>query len=216
MGLRHGRREAVVAAAARQLTVNTDGYTRTAVVLHWLIAACVLAQITLGLWMIGIPKSPPGMRAWWFNLHKSIGITLGVLILLRLAWRLANRPPALPDAMPRWQRLAARANHALLYVCMIAMPLSGYLGSSFTRYPILYFGMRLPHWGWDAPVLKELMSRIHVVTVTIFITLIALHAAAALKHLLVDRDRVFQRMWSWRRPSQEPSPQGMARGVAAR
>ena len=170
-------------------------YTRTAIILHWLIAACVLVQVTLGLWMIGIPKSPPGMRAWWFNLHKSIGITLGMLILVRVLWRLAHRVPPLPLTMPRWERVAAKANHLLLYVCMIIMPLTGYLGSSFTKYPILYFGMRLPHWGWEAPELKELCSQIHYATVVVFITLIAVHTAAALKHWLIDRDDVFRRMW---------------------
>ena len=57
------------------------------------VAVAVFAQITLGLWMIGIPKSPPGIRVYWFNVHKSVGITLGVLILVRLLWRLAHRAP---------------------------------------------------------------------------------------------------------------------------
>jgi cytochrome b561 len=78
---------------------------------------------------------------------------------------------------------------------MIVMPVSGYLGSSFTKYPIVYWGMRLPHWGWDAPALKALCSQVHFVTVIIFITLIAIHVGAALKHLIIDRDGVFQRMW---------------------
>lgn len=74
-------------------------------------------------------------------------------------------------------------------------PLSGYLGSSFTKYPVKYFGLTLPKWGWDAPALKELLSAIHYATVWLFMVLIALHAAAALKHLLLDRDGVFERMW---------------------
>lgn len=174
-------------------------YTRTAIVLHWLIAACVFCQITLGLWMIGIPKSPPGIRAWWFNVHKSIGITLFVLILVRVLWRLAHRAPPLPLTVPQWQRIAAKTSHMLLYICMIVMPVSGYLGSSFTKYPILYFGMRLPHWGWDAPALKELCSQVHLATVIVFITLIAIHITAALKHRLIDRDGVFERMFAWPR-----------------
>lgn len=75
------------------------------------------------------------------------------------------------------------------------MPLTGYLGSSFTNYPILYFGRPLPHWGWDAPVLKEICSEVHFAIVICFITLIAIHVAAAVKHLLINRDGVFQRMW---------------------
>jgi len=175
--------------------MQTSVYTRTAVVLHWLIGVAVLAQITLGLWMITIPKVPIGVRAGWFNVHKSIGITLAVLILVRILWRLTHRAPPLPATVPAWQRVAAKTSHVLLYVCMIVMPLSGYLGSSFTRYPIVYWGVRLPHWGWEAPALKELCSQVHFVTVIVFITLIVIHVAAALKHLLVNRDGVFQRMW---------------------
>ena len=175
--------------------MQSETYTRTARVLHWLIAVFVFVQISLGVWMIGIPKAPPGIRAYWFNVHKSIGITLGVFILVRLLWRLTHRAPPLPPSVPPWQRIAAKTSHVLLYACMVVMPLSGYLGSSFTQYPIKYFGYTLPHWGWDAPALKELCSQVHLVTVTIFITLIAIHIAAALKHLLINRDGVFQRMW---------------------
>lgn len=177
-----------------------NGYDRVAIVLHWTIAAGVLAQMTLGWWMIGIPKSPPGARAWWFNVHKSIGITLGVLVLVRLCWRLMHRPPGLPESLPAWQRVVAAFNHALLYVCMIVMPVTGYLGSSFTKYPIKYWGYTLPHWGWEAPALKELTSQIHYATVIVFMALIALHVAAALKHAVYGRDGVFERMWGWPEP----------------
>jgi cytochrome b561 len=78
---------------------------------------------------------------------------------------------------------------------MIVMPVSGYLGSSFTKYPILYFGMKLPQWGWDSPVLKDLCSQVHLTAAVILIALIAIHIAAAIKHWLIDRDGVVQRMW---------------------
>ena len=170
-------------------------YTTTAIVLHWLIAAAVFAQVTLGVWMIGIPKAPPGVRAYWFNVHKSIGLTIGLLVLARILWRLAHRPPALPDSIARWQRIAAQASHYGLYACLLVLPVSGYLGSSFTKYPIRYFGYTLPHWGWDAPALKEILSQVHFAAVCVFIVLIVLHVSAALKHRFVDRDGVFERMW---------------------
>jgi len=181
--------------SAPQPAMHQPRYTRTAIVLHWLIAVAVFAQVSLGLWMIGIPKAPPGIRAYWFNVHKSIGITIGLLVIVRLLWRLRHRPPALPDTVPRWQRIAAKVSHYGLYVCMIVLPLSGYLGSSFTKYPIKYFGYALPHWGWEAPALKELMSQVHLVTACIFILLIVLHVSAALKHRFVSRDGVFERMF---------------------
>ena len=89
-------------------------------------------------------------------------------------------------------------SHFGLYACMIIMPASGYLGSSFTKYPIKYFGFTLPHWGWDAPAYKEICSQVHYITVIVFMTLIALHIAAAVKHMLA-KDGVIQRM-GFRRP----------------
>lgn len=169
-------------------------YDRVAMALHWIIAVGVIAQIALGAWMIDIPKQPPGVRAYWFNLHKSIGMTLGVLIVMRLYWRLTHLPPPLPSSMRRWQARAAGASHMLLYACMLTLPIAGYLGSVFSGYPIKYFGSTLPSWGWKDEALKELFSTVHFIAALTFAVLIAVHVLAALKHLLVDRDGVFQRM----------------------
>jgi cytochrome b561 len=178
-------------------TTTAETYSRTAIVLHWLIALLVLGQLALGWWMIDIPKQPVGVRAWWFNIHKSIGMTIGVLVIVRVAWRLTHPAPPLPETLPLWQRTAAKVSHFGLYACLLIMPVTGYLGSNFTKYPIKYFGYAVPHWGWDAPALKELTSQIHFATVIVFMLLIALHLTAAFKHLLISRDRVFQRMWCW-------------------
>lgn len=170
-------------------------YTRTAIALHWILAALVLGQLALGWWMIGLPERPPGLQAGWFNLHKSMGLTIALLMLARLWWRARHPAPPLPQSIPRWQALAARVNHRLLYACLLLLPLSGYLGSSFSGYPIKYFGITLPSWGWASPALKEFFSTLHFATVLLLMALIALHVAAALKHLLVNRDGVFARMW---------------------
>ena len=170
-------------------------YHPLSIALHWLIVLLVLAQLSLGWWMIDIPKSPPGVRAWWFNLHKSIGLTIGVLMLLRLGWRLRHGAPPLPDSMPSWQRTAAGVSHFLLYACLILQALWGYLGSTFTKYPIKYFGVTLPHWGWDSPSLKDLFSALHLGTAWLLMAVLVVHFGAALKHLLIDRDGVFYRMW---------------------
>jgi cytochrome b561 len=170
-------------------------YTRVAVALHWLIAALVLTQLALGWTMIDIPKEPVGVRAYWFNLHKSIGITIALLVLFRIAWRWRHPAPPLPPDVPGWQRRAAAANHALLYICLIGMPLAGFLGSTFSGYPIKYFGITLPQWGFKSDELKSFFSAVHLTLAWVFMTVIALHASAAVKHLLVDRDGVFWRMW---------------------
>ena len=176
-------------------TAEPGRYGTVAIALHWLLALLVIGQLALGWWMLNLPKTPPGLRAGWFNVHKSIGLTIALLILVRLAWRLRHPAPPLPASMPRWQARAALASHFLLYTCLVVQPLAGYLGSSFTKYPIKYFGVTLPHWGWDSPVLKDLFSMIHFGSAIVFMVLISAHVAAALKHLLVDRDGVFQRMW---------------------
>jgi len=86
-----------------------------------------------------------GLRAGWFNLHKSAGLTIAAVGLVRLAWRFTHRV-AVPGFLPRWQQRAAQANHALLYVLMLLVPLTGYLGSAFSGYPVRYFGLALPAW----------------------------------------------------------------------
>ena len=164
-------------------------------VLHWLVALAAAGQVWLGWWMLSLPKAPPGLRADWFNVHKSIGLTIGLVMLLRIIVRLREPRLPYPASMPGWQQTAAHASHGLLYVLLLALPLTGYLGSSFTRYPIKYFGYALPHWGWEAPALKELMSLIHLSCVWALMALVTLHVAAALKHLLVERDGMFQRIW---------------------
>ena len=146
---------------------------------HWLSALLMLAQLALGWWMGTVPKSPPGLRAGWFNLHKSLGLTILLLVVLWLACRRWNRPP---DAGPRWQQVAAMLNHALVFGCMLVIALSGYLGSSFTRYPVLFFGWALPAWGGDWPAGKEAMSQLHAAAVWLLVALLVVHIAAALRH----------------------------------
>ena len=171
----------------------SDRYTRTAIALHWLIAFAAIAQFAFGWWMQDISKQPPGPRADAFNLHKSVGLTLLALMTLRLVWRWRNPPPPLP-AMPAWQARLAHLNHVLLYAALFAMPLAGYLGSVFSGYPVKYFGMTLPAWGWKDAALKDLCSAIHLVTSWVLASAVALHMAAALKHAFVDRDGLLARM----------------------
>jgi cytochrome b561 len=167
-------------------------YSRAAIAVHWLLALALFAQLALGWWMLDLPKSPPGLRAGWFNLHKSIGLTIALVVLVRVVWRATHRVPA-DDELPAWQRNAARLNHAALYACMLVIPLSGYLGSTFTKYPVRYFGVVLPDWNRDWPAAKQLMSSIHLGAVWLLMALIAVHVAAALWHWL-RRDTVCARM----------------------
>lgn len=168
-------------------------YNTPAVALHWLLAVALVYELALGWWMTELPKTPPGLRADWFNWHKSVGMALGLLVVLRGLWRLKSGAPLWPLGQPVWQRSLARINHGLLYGCMVVMPVSGFLGSSFSPYPIRFFGWVLPRL-WDAsPPLKALMGTLHFGAGRLFMLAIALHLLAALWHAL-HRDGMVSRI----------------------
>ena len=174
--------------------MQTQRYDRVAVMLHWLIAIAILAQIAFGFALDDLaPRNTPA-RAATINLHKSVGIVIGIFILARLAWRLRHRPPVFPASMPAWQHSAARAGHVALYVCMLVQPLSGYIGSNFSKHGVKFFGTPLPPWGPDLPGVYALFNGIHIACAWVFTLLIAGHVLIAIKHAL-DRDGVFARMW---------------------
>ena len=180
------------------LPVDIQGrYGRVAAALHWLIGAALLVQIGFGFLLDEIaPRNTP-MRGAVINLHKSIGITLGVLIVLRLLWRLRHRPPDWPAAMAPWQRRAARLGHGALYACMLLMPTSGYIASNFSKYGVKFFGTAVPPWGPDLPAVYAVFNGLHVATAFVFTALIIGHVSVACKHALIDRDTVFSRIWPW-------------------
>jgi cytochrome b561 len=168
-------------------------YQRTAVVLHWIVALLIMALIVTGWYMIGIPKNTPE-REFFFNLHKSLGIVTAIFIVALIVWRIRHEAPPLPSAMPRWEKMAAILNHRLFYVFMVLVTLTGYLTSSFSRYGPKLFGIPLPHWGWEDVAMRGNFAAAHRAIALVFAVLIAIHIAAALKHLIVDKDSVFQRM----------------------
>ena len=168
-------------------------YTRTAIALHWLIAALVILQFAWGWWMQEIPKQPVGPRVDAFNLHKSVGMTILALMVVRILWRIGHRPPPLPS-MPSWQAQAAHLTHIALYALLVVHPLSGYLGSEFSGFPVKYFGTTLPSWAGKNVALKEFLSGVHLATSWMIAALVGLHVCGALKHALVDRDGLLARM----------------------
>jgi cytochrome b561 len=158
-----------------------------------MIAILVIGQFAWGWWMQEIPKQPAGPRVDAFNLHKSIGMMILLLMALRLIWRAAHPPPPLPR-MPSWQAATARGTHVLLYVALLAQPLIGYLGSEVSGYPVRFFGMTLPGWAGKHVALKEILSTVHLANGWLIATLVLAHVAGALKHALVDRDGLLARM----------------------
>lgn len=174
------------------MTTHTR-YAAVPLALHWLMAVALIAQLALGFWMVDLPKTPPGLRAGWFNVHKSIGILLGLFVLLRLAARWRWAAPPHPASLPRWQHHLAGLTHAVLYVAMIVLPLSGLLGSGFTPYPVKFFGLALPRWTEPWPAAKEFCSELHEAAAWAMVAALALHVAGAAWHLL-RRDGIGRRM----------------------
>jgi cytochrome b561 len=188
-----------LAAAPDRAQAAPARYSRVAVVLHWLVAALVLVQFAWGWTMQEIPKSPPGLRADAFNVHKSIGLCLLALMLVRMGWRIAHRPPPLP-AMPVWQSRLARLTHAGLYVVLFVMPLAGYLGSVWSGYPVKFFGVTLPAWSAKDDVLKNMMSDLHFAASFVLLALFALHVAGALWHAFRGDDIMARMLFGPRAP----------------
>jgi cytochrome b561 len=188
------------------------GYTTAAIWLHWTIAALLLAQLALG-WIMNevLPDHTPN-QALAESIHISLGLTILILVLARIAIRLTHRPPPLPADMPRWERVLSGAVHFMFYVLMLVMPLSGWALVSLGNHPISFWGLTWPHLpgvnaitGNPAPkATRQALKHFHVyILVWIFVVNWALHVAGALKHQFDGRP-VLWRM-TWLRPPAPPT-----------
>jgi cytochrome b561 len=178
--------------ATPRASASVPRYTGAQIFLHWLIAIAIIAMLCIGLYMVALPKGL-AFKSSLINFHKSLGMTVFLLVLIRIGVRVvAGRPPLPP--MRAWQRAAASMTQVLLYVAMVGMPLTGYLGSSFNKFGTRFWGVALPMWGWDDAGMRRLFFGIHTVCAWILIALIVLHVAGALKHQLIDRDGLMSRM----------------------
>lgn len=175
-------------------TVNSrPSYAPLYVLLHWTLAVLIIGMVALGWYMTAIEDDPGS--GWFFNLHKSIGLVIAGLVLLRLVWRLGHPPAPLSASVPPWQVSASRATHWLLYAAMIAMPTFGIIGALLSKKGIVFFGAALPRVFEANHDLAENFFNAHSFTSWILIALISVHVLAGLKHLVIDKDGVFQRMW---------------------
>lgn len=189
-------------------------YTRTAVILHWLIALGIIFMFALGWFMSELPREGEkssaydlfnlGIYTWqlaeevtprtfYFNLHKSIGVTLLALIAFRVFWRLTHQPPALLDSLKEWERALAERAHKILYVLMVAMPVSGLIMALGSKYGVKWFGIKiLP--GFDNEALRDIFLSVHTWVGIAMALLILLHIAGALKHKFINKDGTMKRM----------------------
>lgn len=168
-------------------------YTAVARLLHWTTAVLVLATIPVGFVLLSLP--PGRVQDTLFDLHRSVGVLLFVLVVVRLAWRLGHPPPPLPDDLPAWQRVASASVHGLLYVLLLVQPVIGWWGTSAFGAPIRVF------WLFELPPLVAKDERLagqvlgwHGMVGIALAAAIAIHVAAALFHHFVRRDEVLRRM----------------------
>jgi cytochrome b561 len=174
-------------------------YTATAIALHWAMAVLIVAAFAIGLYAVALAVSPLKLKL--FSWHKWVGVTIFLLLVARLAWRLRHPAPALPASMPGWERAAANVSHALLYVLMLAVPLTGWLTSSAAGFPVVYFGvLPLPDLVGKDKALYEALKLVHYTLNKTLLVLVLVHVAAALKHHFLDRDTILTRMLPRLRP----------------
>ena len=176
-------------------------YTVVAIVLHWTMALGIAALATMGLVMVHL-KLDPMRQFQLYQLHKSIGITILLAAALRLGWRLAFRPPPLPDSMPPIERTAAAGSHLFLYLFLFALPFTGWalVSSSVFNIPTVLYGVVpwpdlpiLPTLDNKAPV-EAVLKHVHAYAAYALIGLVCIHAAAALRHHFIIKDDVLWRM----------------------
>lgn len=178
-------------------------YTKTAMILHWLIALLIAINVAL-IWSVGF--LPDDTIRPVIDTHKSTGITVLGLVLLRILWRFANPPPPLPDVYPQWEKKTSHVAHIALYALILALPLSGWLHDSAwkaaAQFPMQLFYMipwpRISFIADMAPAAKEqfhaISGAVHVWLSYLLYALFVLHVGAALKHQWIDKKPELERM----------------------
>lgn len=189
-------------------------YTKTAIVLHWLIAIFIALMFVLGWYMAELPKEAPkqmaydlfdlGVYTWqlaeeasprtfYFNLHKSLGLTVLALILVRVLWRLTHTPPALLSSYKAIEKKVATATHHSLYLLMLAVPVTGLIMAINSKYGVKWFGIDAIA-GLDNKPVRDFFECTHEFVGIVLLVLIGIHILGALKHKFIDKDDTMSRM----------------------
>jgi cytochrome b561 len=174
------------------LANTEEEYGLIAKLFHWLIAVIVIGLLPLGLFMTGMENSP--LKLEIYAVHKSFGLLVFFLGLGRIVWRIVSPPPDHLESHEHWEVTLAAASHFWLYVCIIGMPLTGWLMSSAMEFPVPFFGVQLPHLIGKDEHLGELFREAHGVIAYTLLFVLALHVAGALKHHVIDKDETLSRM----------------------
>jgi cytochrome b561 len=170
-----------------------ERYDGVAKAFHWSIAALIVAVFGLAWYMDALPLGP--LKADMYNLHKSIGLTILALAVLRLAWRMTHRPPPLPLDTPGWERLGAHAGHAALYVFLFLQPLLGLGIAFYSSFPTRIYGLfNLPSPVAPNKAVMDFMAETHELVGTLLLVTVGVHVAAALRHHFILKNNILRRM----------------------
>lgn len=168
-------------------------YTGTAKVLHWLMALLIIGLFALGQYMSDLSMSPRKLQL--YSWHKWVGVTVFMLLLVRVGWRITHQPPALPEQMSKLQRIASHVGHTALYLLMIAIPISGWLMSSAKGYQTVWFGvLPIPDVLGKDKQLGDALAELHGALNGLLMFIVVIHVLAALKHHFIDRDNILRRI----------------------
>lgn len=168
-------------------------YGAIARLFHWLIVGMIILQVTLAFIFEGMPRGLEKIAV--IGLHKSVGMTILILAILRLLWRFYNPQPALPLHMKVYQRVLSKVTHGGLYLILFALPVSGWIMSSAAKIPVSYFGLfNFPDWVSPDKDLVRLSKDIHESLVYLLLALVSLHIAAVIWHQWIVKDGILYRM----------------------
>ena len=189
-------------------------YSKPSIILHAITGLLIIIMFAIGWYMTDLPKDAPktttidafglgihtlqfkepiAPRSFYFNLHKSIGFCLLILLLLRVYVRLTSKLPAFPNSMKLWEVRLAEFTHRALYVVFIAMPVAGVVMAIYSKYGLTVFGLPLVH-GLDNSGIREFFKETHETLGWVLVTLIGIHLLATLKHQFIDKDNILSRM----------------------
>jgi cytochrome b561 len=172
---------------------TSNRYGIVAIVFHWVMSIIIIGMLALGLYMVGLKLGPTKVSL--YGLHKSFGILVLMLVMMRLGWRLGGTTPILPFGMPEWQKLAARGSHWALYGFMFAMPITGWLLTSAAGLQPSFFGIfLLPPLVAPSHTQLVLFASVHKWLAYGLIATICVHVGAALHHHFIQKDLILQRM----------------------
>jgi cytochrome b561 len=189
-------------------------YTKTAIILHWLIAIFIALMFVLGWYMAELPKEAhkqmaydlfdlgvftwqlaeeASPRTFYFNLHKSLGLTVLALIVLRILWRITHTPPAALSSYKAIEKKVATATHHSLYLLMLAVPVTGLIMAINSKYGVKWFGIDVIA-GLDNKPVRDFFECTHEFVGIVLLVLIGIHLLGALKHKFIDKDDTMSRM----------------------